>query len=66
MVCADFRGQVGYLLASSCRSTMLHYKSSVIDLLYKLLFSPFFLIGGAEEAQHIHVELFANYEEHEV
>lgn len=66
MVCADFRGKDGFLVASSCRSTMLHYKSWITEVLYTLMFSPFFVLGGSEEKQQIHVELFADYEEREV
>ncbi|KAJ8982733.1 hypothetical protein NQ317_014030 [Molorchus minor] len=65
MVCVDFRGKQGTLLANSCRSTMLHYRGYLIDTLYKLIFSPFFVFGNAEEKQNIHVELFSDYEEQE-
>ncbi|KAJ8959412.1 hypothetical protein NQ318_022102 [Aromia moschata] len=65
MVCVDFRGRQGQLLANSCRSTMLHYRGYLIDTLYKLIFSPFFVFGKAEEKQNLHVELFSDYEEHE-
>lgn len=63
MVCVDFRSKSGDLLANSCRSTMLHYRGFLLDTLYKIVFSPFFVFGGAEEKQNIHVELFSEYEE---
>lgn len=66
MVCVDFRGKRGQLLANSCRSTMLHYKGFMLDTIYKLIFSPFFVFGTAEEKQNVHVELFSDYEEKEV
>lgn len=66
MVCADFRGKDGKLLTSSCRSTMLHYKSIALELIYTLAFSPILMIGASEEKQIIDVELFSNYEEQEV
>ncbi|KAB0803570.1 hypothetical protein PPYR_00540 [Photinus pyralis] len=65
MVCADFRGQDGSLVTSSCRSAMLHYRSVVIDTLYKLVFIPLFILGTVEEKQKVYVELFAEYEDKE-
>ncbi|XP_018335303.2 seipin [Agrilus planipennis] len=65
MVCADFRERNGLLVASTCRSTMMHYRSNFIDFLYKAVFSPLYIFGGAEEKQNIQVELFSDYEEHE-
>lgn len=66
MVCADFVGSDGKILVNSCRSTMLHYRGYFLDTLYKLIFSPFFVFGNAEEKQNIHVELFSDFEEVEV
>ncbi|CAH1113249.1 unnamed protein product [Psylliodes chrysocephalus] len=63
MVCVEFMGKDGTLLNSSCRSAMLHYKGILLDTLYKLFFSPFFVFGSAEEKQNVKVELFADYEE---
>ncbi|KAJ3662423.1 hypothetical protein Zmor_006773 [Zophobas morio] len=63
MVCADFLSGSGKVLANSCRSTMLHYRSYLLDILYKLIFSPFFVFGNSEEKQNIHVELFSDFEE---
>ncbi|KAF5298506.1 hypothetical protein FQR65_LT00048, partial [Abscondita terminalis] len=65
MVCADFRAQDGDLVASSCRSAMLHYTSAILDTLRKILLVPLFVVGGYEEKQKIYIELFAEYEEHE-
>lgn len=66
MVCAHFHGASGKVLANSCRSTMLHYKSSLIELMYTVTFSPFFVFAGFEEKQNIVVELFSDYQEDEV
>jgi seipin len=63
MVCADFHGSGGKVLANSCRSAMLHYRGYLLDTLYKLVFSPFFVFGSSEEKQNIHVELFSDFEE---
>ncbi|KAJ8919999.1 hypothetical protein NQ315_006529 [Exocentrus adspersus] len=65
MVCVDFRGKRGQLLANSCRSAMLHYRGPLLDTIYKIVFSPFFVLGSAEEKQNVHIELFSDYEETE-
>ncbi|KAF5279492.1 hypothetical protein FQA39_LY05602 [Lamprigera yunnana] len=65
MVCADFRSQNGDVVATSCRSTMLHYRSFTVNLIRRLLLIPFYLFGSTEEKQRIFIELFADYEEHE-
>ncbi|XP_068460119.1 seipin-like [Clinocottus analis] len=51
----------GKTVSSVGRSTMLHYRSSLLQSLSTLLFSPFFLTGMAEQKQLIDVELFSNY-----
>jgi len=66
MVCVDFKAKDGETLANSCRSAMLHYKSGLLDTLYKVVFIPFFILGSSEEKQLVHVELFSDYEESEV
>lgn len=63
MICADFLAADKNIVAHSCRSTMLHYRGTLIDVIYKLVFSPFFIFGRAEEKQLLHVELFSDYEE---
>lgn len=66
MVCANFHGASGKLLANSCRSTMLHYRSTIIEVMYTVMFSPFFVFGGFEEKQKLVVELFSDFLEDEV
>ncbi|TDH09311.1 hypothetical protein EPR50_G00085350 [Perca flavescens] len=51
----------GKTVSSVGRSTMLHYRSSLLQSLSTLLFSPFFLTGMAEQKQLIEVELFSEY-----
>ncbi|XP_032378722.1 seipin [Etheostoma spectabile] len=51
----------GKTVASVGRSTMLHYRSGLLQSLSTLLFSPFFLTGMAEQKQLIEVELFSDY-----
>ncbi|XP_037306750.2 seipin-like [Pungitius pungitius] len=51
----------GKTVSSVGRSTMLHYRSSLLQSLSTLLFSPFFVTGMAEQKQLIEVELFSEY-----
>ncbi|XP_076588406.1 seipin-like [Chaetodon auriga] len=51
----------GKTVSSVRRSTMLHYRSSLLQTLTTLLFSPFLLTGMAEQKQLIEVELFSDY-----
>lgn len=66
MVCANFHGASGKVLANSCRSTMMHYKSTLVEVMYTMIFSPFFLFAGFEEKQNLVVELFSDYLDDEV
>ncbi|CAJ1057340.1 seipin-like [Xyrichtys novacula] len=51
----------GKPVASVGRSTMLHYRSSLLQTMATLLFSPFLLTGMTEQKQLIEVELFSDY-----
>lgn len=51
----------GVTVSSVGRSTMLHYRSSLLQTLSTLLFSPFLLTGMTEQKQLIEVELFSDY-----
>lgn len=51
----------GKTVSSVRRSTMLHYRSSLLQTLNTFLFSPFLLSGMAEQKQLIEVELFSDY-----
>ncbi|XP_022610043.1 seipin-like [Seriola dumerili] len=51
----------GKTVSSVGRSTMLHYRSSLLQTLGTLLFSPLLLSGMAEQKQLIQVELFSEY-----
>lgn len=66
MVCADFRTKQGSTLAHSCRSTMLHYRSQLMEIMHTIVFSPLLLFGRLEEKQQLHIELFADYQEDNV
>ncbi|XP_041650705.1 seipin [Cheilinus undulatus] len=51
----------GKNVKSVSRSTMLHYRSSLLQTISTLLFSPFLLTGMTEQKQLIDVELFSDY-----
>lgn len=65
MVCAEFHGKK-MVLAHSCRSTMLHYRSTLLDTIYTFVFSPFLLFGTIEEKQDLKIELFSDYQENDL
>ncbi|KAK2842020.1 hypothetical protein Q5P01_012220 [Channa striata] len=51
----------GKTVSSVGRSTMLHYRSSLLQTLSTLMFSPLLLTGMTEQKQLIEVELFSDY-----
>ncbi|XP_020786805.1 seipin-like [Boleophthalmus pectinirostris] len=51
----------GKVVSSIGRSTMLHYRSSLLKTMSTLLFSPLLLSGMAEQKQLIEVELVSDY-----
>lgn len=51
----------GNTVSSVGRSTMLHYRSSLLQTISTLVFSPFLLTGMAEQKQLIEVELYSDY-----
>nr|CAD7439367.1 unnamed protein product [Timema bartmani] len=63
MVCVELQGKDEILVDSSCRSAMLHYRSSLLHALSTLTFSPMLLFGHAEEKQNVILELFSDFEE---
>ncbi|KAI5705384.1 hypothetical protein M8J75_014421 [Diaphorina citri] len=63
MVCAQLKDKTGDLISHSCRSAMLHYRSSLLITLKTLVQAPFLILGGYEEKQTLTLELFSEYEE---
>ena len=63
MVCAQLRSRDGYLVEHTCKSTMLHYRSTLLHALTTLTFSPMMMFGTTEEKQNVVLELFGNFEE---
>ncbi|XP_071544369.1 uncharacterized protein Seipin [Panulirus ornatus] len=53
----------GEVLRQAARSTMIRYKSELLQTISTLIFSPFLLYGVHEEKQMVTVELFSQYEE---
>lgn len=51
----------GQIVSSVGRSTMLHYRSSLLQTLSTLFFSPLLLTGISEQKQVIEVELYPGY-----
>ncbi|XP_072291467.1 seipin-like [Eucyclogobius newberryi] len=51
----------GKVVSSVGRSTMLHYRSSLLKTMSTLLFSPLLVSGVAEQKQLIEVELVSDY-----
>ena len=66
MVCIELHGKDNLLVESSCRSTMLHYRSYLLHMLTTLNFSSMMMFGNKEEKQTIVLELFTDYEEDQV
>ncbi|XP_044747806.1 seipin [Coccinella septempunctata] len=65
MVCADFHSTDGRLITNSCRSAMLPYRSVLLDFLFKIIMSPFYMVRHFEEKQKVYIELFSSYLEPE-
>ncbi|XP_049580299.1 seipin [Syngnathus scovelli] len=51
----------GKMVSSVRRSTMLHYRSTLLQTLSTFFFSPLLLTGMAEQKQLIEIELFSSY-----
>ncbi|XP_048023199.1 seipin isoform X1 [Megalobrama amblycephala] len=51
----------GKVVLSVIRSTMLHYRSTLLQTMSTLLFSPLLLTGVSEQKQLIEVELFPDF-----
>ncbi|XP_011256069.1 seipin isoform X2 [Camponotus floridanus] len=63
MVCVELRSRNGFLVDHTCRSAMLHYRSTLLHMLTTLTFSPMMIFGNVEEKQDVILELFSNFEE---
>lgn len=61
MVKMSFYTKGGKTVSSVGRSTMLHFRSSLLQTLSTVMFSPFLLTGLSEQKQLVEVELFSDY-----
>jgi len=61
LVCAEMRDQGNNLKAHSCRSAILHYKSTLFTSISTWIKFPLFLLGFREEKQAVEVELFTTF-----
>lgn len=66
MVCIELRSRDGFLVDHTCRSSMLHYRSTLLHMLTTLTFYPMMIFGNVEEKQNVVLELFSNFEEDQV
>lgn len=66
MVCARMVDKNGKLVSNSCRSSMLHYQSPFLKFLFICVNAPFLVFGYKEEKQTVLVELYSDFEEHQV
>ncbi|XP_012580902.1 PREDICTED: seipin isoform X2 [Condylura cristata] len=53
----------GRIISTASRSVMLHYRSSLLQMLDTLVFSSLLLFGFAEQKQLLEVELYPEYRE---
>ncbi|KAF3420076.1 hypothetical protein E2986_12353 [Frieseomelitta varia] len=63
MVCAELRSRNSFLVEHTCRSTMLHYRSTLLHALTTFTFSPMMIFGTTEEKQNVVLELFDYFKE---
>lgn len=61
MICVNMKDKDKYLRSHACRSTMLRYRSPLLQKAKMLLFIPFYIFGIREEAQVLDVEIFNKY-----
>jgi len=66
MVCTKLKNREQDLVAKSCRSAMIQYKSALLHAINTFALSPFLLSGSSEEKQKVTVELFSNFQEDRV
>lgn len=66
MVCANLFSRDGHMVDKSCRPTMLHYRSGLLQIIKTLVFSPMLVFDTREEKQNIAVELFSSFIENQV
>ncbi|CAB0008427.1 unnamed protein product [Nesidiocoris tenuis] len=63
MVCGRLTGKGGTTVANSCRSSMLRYRSPLLQVLRLFALGPLFVFDFMEEKQTLSIELFPSFEE---
>ncbi|KAK9963640.1 hypothetical protein ABG768_006808 [Culter alburnus] len=55
--------KAGQIVDESARSAMLHYRSSLLQALGTVVFSPMLLTGASEQKQSVSVELYSEFKD---
>lgn len=63
MVCTQMRAKGGVLVSSSCRSTMLRYRSKLHEYIRTAVMAPLLMSDVVEEKQTIQVDLFTEFDD---
>ncbi|CAH1791721.1 unnamed protein product [Owenia fusiformis] len=63
MVEIQFYTKYGVEVQRSSRSAILQYRSTLLNIIYTLVYSPLLLLGYVGQKQALHVELIENYVE---
>jgi len=61
MSCLHLIGKSNKNLGSSCKSSLLEYKSSLFRIIETFVFSPLLLIGSTSQRQWVNIEYFSGY-----
>lgn len=61
MICVDMKDKDNMLKSQACRSTMLRYRSPLLQKIKTFLLIPFYIFGLHEEKQNLDVEMFSKY-----
>lgn len=61
MVCLSMKDQSSILKSHGCRSTMLHYRSPLLQKVKTIVYMPLYVLGIYEQKQELDVEMYSNY-----
>ena len=61
MVCLSMKDQSSILKSHACRSTMLHYRSPMLQKVKTIVYMPLYVLGIYEQKQELDVEMYSNY-----
>jgi len=60
-VCMDMKDGQNFLKHHACRSTMLRYRSPLLQKIKTIAFMPLYILGFYEQRQEVDVEIFTHY-----